>query len=105
MIISNIPGGPIVASTVVIVILLWVVLLRPRRGNCKDTPPLVIHAKNNIPFIGTLVEFFSSPNTMVQRCYNDFGPIFTIPVRYFYPVVKLAFGYMYFDVSSYVEPP
>lgn len=80
MIISNIPGGPIVASTVVLVILLWVVLLRPRRGNCKDTPPLVINAKNNIPFIGILLEFFSSPNTMVQRCYNDFGPIFTIPI-------------------------
>ena len=77
-------GVPAIGAMVVIVViaLMWIVLLRPRRGSCKNAPPLVLTAKNNIPFIGVLIEFFSSPNTMVQRCVKDYGPVFTIPVRW-----------------------
>jgi hypothetical protein len=79
--ISYLSGVPAIGAAVVIA-LLWISLLRPRRGGCKNTPPLVLTAKNNIPFIGVLIEFFSSPNTMVQRCVKDYGPVFTIPVRF-----------------------
>jgi hypothetical protein len=34
-----------------------------------------------IPLLGVMAEFFSSPNTMIQRCHRDYGPVFTIPVR------------------------
>jgi hypothetical protein len=73
---------PMIGTCVIllIVLLIWTLLLRPRRGNCKDAPPLVAVANNNIPFIGILIEFFSSPNNMVQRCVKDYGPVFTIPV-------------------------
>jgi hypothetical protein len=77
-----IPGGPWTAVGLLVLSLFWFCLLRPRRGRCANAPPLVLHAKNGIPFIGILIEFFSSPNTMVQRCVNDYGPIFTIPVRF-----------------------
>ena len=81
---SSVPEPVIGASVVVVLIIatFWIFLLRPRRGNCRDTPPLVLTAKNNIPFIGVLIEFFSSPNTMVKRCVKDYGPVFTIPVRF-----------------------
>jgi fructose 1,6-bisphosphatase len=76
---TNIPVFVAVAS-ITVLSFLWTVLLRPRRGG-KDAPPLVVSGKSNIPFIGVLLEFFSSPNKMVQRCLNDYGPVFTIPVR------------------------
>jgi hypothetical protein len=76
-----IPGGLWTAFAVLVLCVFWFGLLRPRRGRCVNAPPLVLHAKNGIPFIGVLIEFFSSPNTMVQRCVKDYGPIFTIPVR------------------------
>lgn len=60
-----------------ITFLIWFVLLRQRRGG-RDAPPIV---SSNIPVIGVLVEFFKSPNTMVQRCVKDYGAVFTIPVR------------------------
>lgn len=77
-------GVPAIGTAVVIVLaaLFWILLLRPRRGSCKNTPPLVLTAKNNTPFIGVLIEFFSSPNTMVHRCVKDYGSVFTIPVRF-----------------------
>jgi hypothetical protein len=71
------------AAFVSVLLLIWTFLLRPRRGSSKDAPPLVVVAKNNIPFIGILIEFFSSPNNMVQRCAKDYGSVFTIPVRFF----------------------
>jgi len=58
---------------------LWYVALRPRKGG-KNAPPTVA-AKNGVPIIGVLLEFFKSPNTMVQRCVKDYGSVFTIPVR------------------------
>ena len=65
---------------VVGVILVVYLLLRPRRGG-PGAPPVVDYSpKYPIPLIGTLIEFFASPNKMVQRCYEQYGPIFTISV-------------------------
>lgn len=58
--------------------LLWYFLLRPRSGG-TNAPPMV-QSNNGIPIIGVLMEFFKSPNTMVQRCYKEYGGVFTIPV-------------------------
>lgn len=58
---------------------LWYIALRPRRGG-KNAPPTVT-GNNGVPIIGVLLEFFKSPNTMVRRCVQDYGPVFTIPVR------------------------
>jgi len=63
-----------------VVFLLWFVLLRPRKGG-KDAPPTVTASRVvPIPVFGVLAEFFKSPNTMVKRCVEDYGSVFTIPV-------------------------
>ena len=60
---------------------IWYVALRPRQGG-KNAPPTVTSSSVcRIPVVGVLVEFFQSPNTMVQRCVKDYGAVFTIPVR------------------------
>jgi hypothetical protein len=57
-------------------------LLRPRKGpRGKNAPPCVTESLNHIPFVGVIAEFFQSPHYMAERCYRDYGPIFTIPVR------------------------
>lgn len=58
--------------------LIWYFVLRPRTGG-KNAPPLV--TSSGVPIVGVLMEFFKSPNTMVNRCVNDYGSVFTIPVR------------------------
>jgi hypothetical protein len=63
--------------------LFWVILLRPRRGG-PQAPPLVTSSPA-VPLpslLGVLAEFFRSPNTMVKRCYQDYGSVFTIPVGF-----------------------
>lgn len=71
----------IVYVVVAVVLILWWFLLRPRRGG-KDAPPLVLDSPVvPIPVFGVMAEFFKSPNTMIKRCYNDYGPVYTIPVR------------------------
>jgi len=60
---------------------LWFLLLRPRRGG-PHAPPLVTQSPVvPLPIIGHLAEFFRSPNSMIERCTKDVGPVFTIPVR------------------------
>ena len=64
-----------------VVLAIWYVALRPRKGG-KNAPPTVTSSSVcRIPVVGVLVEFFQSPNTMVQRCVKDYGAVFTIPVR------------------------
>jgi hypothetical protein len=61
----------------------WYVFLRPRRGG-KDAPPLASDFGGGpfpYPIVGHLKEFFSSPNSMIERCTKEIGPVFTIPVR------------------------
>ena len=68
---------------VLLLVALYLFVLRPRQGG-KDGPPLVLESPVfPIPVIGVIMEFFHSPNTMVKRCYRDYGPVFTIPVRHY----------------------
>jgi sterol 14-demethylase len=61
---------------------LAVVIVSPRFKGGKDAPPIVTSSTVvPIPLIGVIAEFFKSPNTMIKRCYQDYGPVFTIPVR------------------------
>lgn len=54
--------------------------MRPRGGG-KGSPPLVTESKIfSIPFFGVISEFLKSPNDMMTRCVEDYGPVFTIPV-------------------------
>ena len=63
-----------------VLLVLYLAVLRPRRGG-KDAPPMVLESPVfPIPVIGVIMEFFASPNSMVKRCYKDYGPVFTIPV-------------------------
>ena len=62
----------------------WWFFLRPRGGG-KDAPPLVTESSVvPLPFIGVVSEFLKSPNDMMRRCYNDYGKVFTIPVRFLF---------------------
>merc|ERR1712157_218116 len=45
----------------------------------KDAPPIVT-AKSSVPILGTALEFGASPMNMVRRCYDDYGPVFTVPI-------------------------
>lgn len=57
-------------------------IVSPRFNGGKNAPPLVTSSTVvPIPLIGVIAEFFKSPNTMIKRCYRDYGPVFTIPVR------------------------
>ena len=60
---------------------IWYVMLRPRKGGKNAPPTITSSSVCRIPVFGVLVEFFKSPNTMVKRCAQDYGSIFTIPVR------------------------
>jgi len=62
-------------------LLLWA-LLRPRSSGLKDEPPLVRSspAFPFVPFIGPAIEFGKSPVLMAKRCYEDYGPVFTVPI-------------------------
>ena len=60
---------------------LALLIISPRFKGGKDAPPVVTHSSVvPIPLIGVIAEFFKSPNTMIKRCYKDYGPVFTIPV-------------------------
>lgn len=56
-------------------------IFRPRTKGGRYGPPIVTTSPVcGIPIIGTIVEFGKSPVKMVQRCYEDYGPVFTVPV-------------------------
>ena len=56
-------------------------ILRPRTKGGSSAPPIVTKSPvSGLPVIGTVVEFGKSPVKMVQRCYEDYGPVFTVPV-------------------------
>lgn len=60
-------------------LLLILVLIYPRQKGDKS-PPLVNASSIPIigPIIAPLIEFGASPMKMVQRCTDEFGPIFTV---------------------------
>jgi hypothetical protein len=51
----------------------------PRKAKNSDAPPM-IKSVVKIPLIGQIIEFGSSPIKMVERCYKEYGPVFTVPV-------------------------
>ena len=60
---------------------LAMIIISPRFKGGKDAPPVVTQSTVvPIPLIGVIAEFFKSPNTMIKRCYKDYGPVYTIPV-------------------------
>jgi len=64
-----------VVSLVFCAIFLYYTL--PRKASNSDAPPMV---KSKIPLIGQIIEFGMSPVKMVFRCYEDYGPVFTVPM-------------------------
>ena len=58
-------------------------VLRPRTKGGKNGPPVVTTSPVcGLPVVGTIVEFGKSPVKMVKRCYDDYGPVFTVPVSF-----------------------
>ena len=56
-------------------------VLRPRTKGGSSAPPTVTNSPvSGLPVVGTIVEFGKSPVKMVQRCYEEYGPVFTVPV-------------------------
>lgn len=51
----------------------------PRKAKNSDAPPMV-KPNNKIPLVGRIVEFGKGPLNMVQRCYEEYGPVYTVPV-------------------------
>lgn len=68
--------SPIVAIPLAILSLFLYITI-PRKAKNRDAPPMVT---SSIPLIGTVIEFAKSPVKMVRRCYDDYGPVFTVPV-------------------------
>lgn len=62
-----------------ILLAVYLVLLRPRRGG-KDAPPLVLSSP--LGPLAMALEFGKGPIHMINRCYNTYGSVFTIPVCY-----------------------
>lgn len=63
-----------------ILFVVWLVV-RPRRGG-PNAPPIVLSSPIvKVPYLGTALEFGKSPVKLVRRCYDDYGPIYTVPVR------------------------
>ncbi|KAK1748990.1 sterol 14alpha-demethylase [Skeletonema marinoi] len=55
-------------------------VLRPRTKGGSSAPPTVTNSPvSGLPVVGTIVEFGKSPVKMVQRCYEEYGPVFTVP--------------------------
>mmetsp|Transcript_29744 Transcript_29744/g.34523 ORF Transcript_29744/g.34523 Transcript_29744/m.34523 type:complete len:493 (+) Transcript_29744:46-1524(+) len=58
-----------------------VYFIRPRFAKQSDAPPMVLSSPVvKIPFIGQVLEFGLSPVKMTKRCYDEYGPVFTVPV-------------------------
>jgi hypothetical protein len=67
--------------TASVLLTVWYMVLRPRRAAVANAPPMVLSSPVfPIPVIGVICEFFYGPNDMIRRCYEQYGPVFTIPV-------------------------
>ena len=61
-------------------------ILKPRTkiaksGKYGSSPPIITTSPiSKLPVVGTIIEFGISPVKMVQRCYEEYGPVFTVPV-------------------------
>jgi len=83
---SQTPVGPsdhlllALTSLAVLSLLYAYLVIRPRRKGGASGPPVVTSSPVcGVPVVGTIVEFGKSPVKMVQRCYEEYGPVFTVP--------------------------
>jgi len=52
-----------------------------KSGKPGSSPPVITTSPiSSLPVVGTIIEFGKSPVKMVQRCYEEYGPVFTVPV-------------------------
>ena len=66
---------------------------RPRSKGGSSGPPVVTTSPvSKLPVVGTILEFGQSPVKMVQRCYEEYGPVFTVPVRHLSSFLTLLFA-------------
>ena len=62
--------------------------IRPRHAKQSNAPPMVLSSPIvKIPLIGQVLEFGMSPVKMTKRCYDEYGPVFTVPVS---PPIAIA---------------
>lgn len=67
------------AAGVFTLVVLYYIL--PRKASNSDAPPMVMSSPVvKIPIIGQILEFGMGPVTMVQRCYEEYGSVFTVPM-------------------------
>jgi len=77
---TSVPLLPLAAVALLFVYQLLV--SRPRSKGGSRGPPVVTSSPVvGIPVVGTILEFGCSPVKMVQRCHDEYGPVFTVPVR------------------------
>ena len=85
MLVQDLLTTPAVLAIPLVLALCVLILLRPRRAKNSDAPPMVLSSPvAKIPIIGPAIEFGLSPVKMTKRCYEQYGPVFTIPVSNFY---------------------
>ncbi len=71
----------VLAALAIFSLFYGIFVLRPRTKGGKQGPPVVTSSPmSSLPIVGTIIEFGTSPVKMVQRCYEDYGPVFTVPV-------------------------
>ena len=77
------PGLPLALLVPLGLLASLLFFLRPRKAGRKDAPPLITSSPvSSVPLLGPAIEFGKSPVKMVRRCYDDYGPVFTVPVRF-----------------------
>jgi len=75
-------GLPLALLVPLVLLASLLLFLRPRKAGRKDAPPLITSSPvSSVPLLGPAIEFGKSPVKMVRRCYDDYGPVFTVPVR------------------------
>ena len=74
-------GLPLTLLVPLVLLASLLLFLRPRKAGRKDAPPLITSSPvSSVPLLGPAIEFGKSPVKMVRRCYDDYGPVFTVPV-------------------------
>lgn len=74
---------PLSLALPLVLIALVTFFLRPRKSKTKNAPPMVLSSPVvKIPLIGQILEFGQSPVKMTRRCYDQYGPVFTIPMAH-----------------------
>lgn len=71
---DQIETSGMVAIAVVVIVLCYTLLSKNRP---KNSPPI---AKIGLPIIGNYIEFASNPVTFIDKCFQKFGAIYTVPM-------------------------